>query len=230
MWSDRYSYVTYLGLGDQSTIMAGSTRYRRGMRCSPNQPGMTPLGHPDRIRGENVRSATTILATVLMAATFLVTQAGPVSARHLASPLPVVYSPPHPNEIPLLVDCISGVTETSYPASTGFFVLGGWFFFGWTDSTAADKRAFMSRATTTDFFLDGAQQGTSMWSRHTKTFTFLGDVFEDVKLRTIVWENHNGLSGTHVLTGEFFEDASFTGGPLGERVFVFSCDLTVHFT
>ena len=176
-----------------------------------------------------MRKATVALATLLVAATFVMMLVGPVSARHLASPRLLAYDPPEPGEIPLLIDCILGVTEISYPANTGFFVLGGWFFFGWTDSTAADKRAFMSKATTTDFFIDDARQGTSMWSRHAKTFTFLGDVFEDVKLKTVVWENHNGLSGTHVLTGEWFEDASFTGGPLHDRVFVFSCDLTVNF-
>ena len=152
-----------------------------------------------------------------------------VSARHLASPLPLAYDPPESNEIPLLIDCLSNVRKVSYAADTGFFVLGGWFFIGWAGFTEADKRAAMSQASTTDFFLDGVLQGTSMWTRHAKTFTFLGVTFEDVKLKLIVWENHNGLSGTHVLTGRWYLDASFFGGSLGERVLDSTCERTVRF-
>ena len=92
-----------------------------------------------------MRKATVALATLLVVATFVMIQVGPVSARHLASPRPLAYDPPEPNEIPLLIDCLSGVTEISYPADTGFFVLGGWFFFPWKEFTAADKRAAMLR-------------------------------------------------------------------------------------
>lgn len=167
-----------------------------------------------------VHSGAVALA-VLLTLAVLLSFAEPVSAHHLASPLPKsAYDPPYPNEIPLLLLCFSGIGSASYPANTGFFVHGGWFFTPWGEATPADKGLFLSQGTTTDLALDGVLQKTSMNGRHEKVFTFAGETFNDVKHKTFIWEHHTGLSGTHVLTGEWLFDG----------VSELTCELTVNFT
>lgn len=174
---------------------------------------------------KQIHSGAVALVTLVTLAVML-NFAGPASANHLSPPTTKFYAfdPPDPNEIPLLLLCFSEkakkLSSTSYPADTGFFVHGGWFTSPWGEASPADREAFMSSGTTTEFALDGVLQKTSMNGFHEKSFSFAGETFYDVMHKSIWWERHTGLSGTHVLTGEWLLDG----------VSALRCELTVEFT
>lgn len=171
---------------------------------------------------KRIHSGAVALVTLVTLAVML-NFAGPASANHLSPPTTKFYAfdPPDPNEIPLLLLCFSkGIRSTSYPADTGFFVHGGWFLSPWGEASPADRNAFMSSGTTTEFALDGVLQNTSINGLHEKSFSFAGETFFDVKHKSITWERHTGLLGTHVLTGEWLFDG----------VSELTCELTVNFT
>ncbi len=159
------------------------------------------------------------------------------SANHLFATTmdpPAGVSPDY--QINILGPCVSGVYDLIYPADTGFFVAHGLFSFriledgsfvpsSWQDVSPEGKRAFMSKATTFELWIDDELQKSSMrapigWS---SLYGMVG------KNKVFVIEDHDGLRGTHNFVGRWFLDASFIGGEFGEPWLFFECPMTVEF-
>jgi len=148
------------------------------------------------------------------------------AADHLFATDPVTI--PDPDRINLIVACfILGITERTFPANHGFFVSHGWFTPDWRQQPALEKLAFMSATSSFRLWIDGELQDSALHSFNRRQ---AGD-FQDAMFKTFVSEDHDGLSGTHVLVGRWFLDGSISDpvGNFGEAVLQFDCTLTVHF-
>ncbi len=171
------------------------------------------------------------------------------SADHLfASTMDPPISASAENRLNLLANCalaftpggefiLVGTGETSYAAGTGFFVHHGWVSFtgdwpfsvalpDWDQVPPEGKRAFMSRATTFELWIDDELQRSTLHAPVAYSPTF--DTV--LKHKIFVVEDHDGLQGQHSFVGRWYLDASFFGGELGERVSALECDITVDFT
>ena len=119
--------------------------------------------------------------------------------------------------------------SVSYPANTLFFVSSGWGFAPWTTALTADKQGFMSETTRFTFLIDGQLQ---MQSRVYQYYKGPDPIFgiPDFMAKLYNTEYHDGLTGSHLFTGQFFLDASLLGGSFREAVLVFECNIVVTFT
>ena len=148
------------------------------------------------------------------------------AADHLFATDPVTI--PDPDRINLVRACfVLGSTERTFPANKGFFVSHGWTTDEWRQQPALEKLAFMFATTTFRLWIDGELQHSAL---HSFNLRQAGDL-HDVMFKLFVSEDHNGLSGTHVLVGQWFLDGSISDpvGNFGEAVLQFDCTLTVHF-
>lgn len=129
------------------------------------------------------------------------------------------------------VDILSNCDGTiGYPENTLFFVSSGWAFAPWMEALEGERRAFMSEATTFAFLVDGQVQ---MQSRVYQYFLGPDPLFgvPDLMAKLFNTEYDNGLTGSHVFTGQFYLDASLIGaGEFGEPFLFLQCDTTVNFT
>lgn len=158
-----------------------------------------------------------------------------VSANHLFA---TSMDPPteFSSEYQINILGLCGAETYDYSADTGFFVAHGLFSFrivegsfvasSWQDVSPEGKRAFMSKATTFELWIDDELQKSSMrapigWN---SAFGMVG------KNKLFVIEDHDGLRGTHSFVGLWFVDASFFGGEFGVPEQIIECDITVNFT
>jgi hypothetical protein len=111
--------------------------------------------------------------------------------------------------------------DTSFPASSAFFVSHGWISDFFTDLNATEKRAFSGPNTTFELYVDGVETSPQHdFSLENSTY-----------LKLFVSNFAGGLTGTHVLVGWWFIDAGLNGdGAFGTRDFALACNLRVHFT
>ena len=117
--------------------------------------------------------------------------------------------------------CLRG--RIDYPANTLFFVSHGWGIPDWTALAGIGQNAVASEATTFMFLIDGQLQ---MQSR-VYQYNFLG--IPDLMVKLFNTEYHDGLTGSHLFTGQFYLDASLFGGNFGDPSLVFECNLKVNF-
>ncbi len=148
------------------------------------------------------------------------------AADHLyASPPETI---PDPDRINLVVACfILGITERTFPADKGFFVAHGWFTPDWGAQTPEQRRGFMYTTSRFDLSIDGQVQNSALHTSHFDEFAG----FTDVMSKVYVIEDHQGLTGDHVLLGQWYLDGTISTipGSFQEAVLEFDCTLTVHF-
>ncbi len=117
--------------------------------------------------------------------------------------------------------CLGGTID--YPKNTVFFVTEGWGITQWTELAGQGQAGLASAATTFKFLIDGTPQTQSViWQ-----YNFLG--IPDFMVKLFNTEYHNGLTGSHVFTGQFFADASLFGGKVGVPLLQSECNTTVNF-
>jgi hypothetical protein len=118
--------------------------------------------------------------------------------------------------------CLGGAID--YPQNTVFFVTEGWGISQWTQLAGKGQAGLASAATTFTFLIDGTPQMQSvMWQ-----YNYLG--IPDFMVKLFSSEYNNGLTGSHIFTGQFYLDASLFGGHVGDSVLVTECNTTVNFT
>ena len=154
----------------------------------------------------------------------------PARADHLfeaaiVDPPLFILPAPAGGRIGLLGACLGLVTEITRTEDTGFFVAHGWFVPFWNATSSLEKRAFSSSATFFVLLIDGVAQPSAL---HAALVNNPDGLYN---FRLWVTENHNGLEGDHVFTGQWFYDASdpSIGGAFGTSVLLQECSLTVHF-
>lgn len=168
-----------------------------------------------------MKNALRVLLPAILVLTVLGVSAPIVSANH-AGTLAFYVSPDPTHRINLLAPCLSGVSELSYPSNTLFFVRHGWAQDGWRESTAQEQKAFMFETTRFTLLIDDVLQTQS------REYLYLNQ--PDLMLKLFNTDYHDGLTGTHLFTGQFFFDASFIGGSFGTPVLDLTCNIVVTFT
>jgi len=178
--------------------------------------------------GEMMRSKIAIVVPALLALALLGAYAPTASASSQESAMFVVSGlvANADHWINLLTPdfsaCLGGTIN--YPQNTVFFVTEGWGVTQWTDLAGKGQAGLASAATTFKFLIDGTQQKQSVvWQ-----YNYLG--IPDFMVKLFSTENDNGLTGSHVFTGQFYVDASSFGGRVGIPVLVTECNTTVNFT
>lgn len=128
------------------------------------------------------------------------------------------------------IDILSNCGGTiAYPQNTLFFVSSGWGTAPWTELAGKGQAAFASDATTFKFLIDGQLQKQSRVYQYYQGPDPLFGI-SDLMAKLFNTEYDNGLTGSHVFTGQFYLDASLFGGKVGDPVFVDYCTTTVNFT
>ncbi len=118
-------------------------------------------------------------------------------------------------------DCAGGTID--YPANTLFFVSSGWGIYPWRQF-GQEQAGVASDATTFRFLIDGTAQTQSVvWQ-----YNFFG--VPDLMVKLYNTEYNNGLTGSHLFTGQFYLDASLFGGKVGVPLLQLECNTTVNFT
>jgi len=111
----------------------------------------------------------------------------------------------------------------NYPHNIVFFVTEGWGIGGWTALAGRGQAGVASAATTFKFLIDGKTQMQSVvWQ-----YNYLGT--PDLMVKLFSTEYDNGLTGSHLFTGQFYLDASLFGGQVGVPVLVNECNTIVNF-
>ncbi len=128
--------------------------------------------------------------------------------------------------IDILSNCSGGTID--YPANALFFVSSGWGFAPWTPALTTDKRGFMSESTTFTLLIDGQLQKQSRVYQYYKGPDPLFGI-PDLMAKLFNTENDNGLTGSHLFTGQYYLDASLFGGEFGVPLLVGECNTTVNF-
>ncbi len=109
---------------------------------------------------------------------------------------------------------------TTFPASTAFFVRHG--FIGFLKSLSGqDQGAFLGSNTNFELYVDGVEQRALP--------DFYGSQGGDFFVKLFVFNFADGMTGTHVFVGWWFEDAGLEGGTYGTELFVLGCALSVQF-
>ncbi len=158
---------------------------------------------------------------------FAVSSSYRASADHLFATEPETF--PDPDRINLVRACfVLHLKKLTYPANHGFFVSHGWTNPDWDETPDQEKHAFMLGTTRFQLLVDGELQRSAL---HASFFQELGTL-TDVMSKLFVIEDHDGMTETHFLTGQWFLDGSIspTGGSLGEAVLQFECNLRVTFS
>lgn len=167
------------------------------------------------------------LVAALLFIAFAVSSSYRASADHLFATEPETF--PDPDRINLVRACfVLNLKKLTYPADHGFFVSHGWNNADWDETPDQEKLAFMLGTTRFQLLVDGELQQAAL---HASFFQQLGTLTE-VMSKLFVIEDHDGMTGTHVLTGQWFLDGSIspTGGSLGDAVLEFQCNLRVVFS
>lgn len=109
---------------------------------------------------------------------------------------------------------------TTFPANTPFFVRHGWVFSTLTPYTNQTLGAFNRPTTTFELYVDHVEQKS-------QPDYSSGNGFQ---LRLHVINFPNGMTGTHLFQGWWFQDSYFTTGVGGSEVFALGCNLQITFT
>ena len=183
-----------------------------------------------RIGGEIVKNFTRVLLPAILALTLLGVSAPAVSATHSSSMFVVNGFTGGENWIDILSPCLAGSSDPlSYPANTLFFVSSGWGAAPWTEMPTSEKQGFMSETTRFTFLIDGQLQTQSRVYQYYKGPDPIFGI-PDFMAKLYNTEYHDGLTGSHLFTGQFYLDASLFGGSFGEPLLAFECSTTVNFT
>ena len=169
-----------------------------------------------------MEKTASILLSAMLSLTVLSTTTPLVSANHESSMFVVSgFSANTEHWIDILSNCDGTI---DYPENTLFFVSHGWGLLPWVGVSGMEKAALASEATTFKFLIDGQLQTQS----RVYQYNYLG--IPDLMVKLYNTEYHNGLTGSHLFTGQFYLDASLFGGSFGEPLLAFECSTTVNFT
>jgi len=175
-----------------------------------------------------MEKTASILLSALLALTVLGVASPSASASHESSAFVVSgsFSANTEHWISLLTPdssgCLGGTID--YPANELFFVSHGWGFFIGNSALPEEMPALMGEATTFALLIDGQIQSQSRVYQP----NYFG--VPDLMAKLLNTEYHNGLTGSHLFTGQFYLDASLFGGSFGDPLLIFECNTTVNFT